>query len=519
MTRVGDSWGEGYVTDIAYLPGYYPNQSPLHLHLACLLGGVAGIEISPLTPLSYLELGCGHGFGALVLAASNPTWRVTGIDFNPAHIAAARDLAAAAGIANATFIEADLATLAGDTLMAEVPQADVATMHGLWSWVADRVRDGIVALLDRKLRPGGVVQMSYNALPGWQNAIGMQRLLREAGQRLATRSDRQAEAGAEIVRALAEANAGHLRGSGFVQSLLEHLGRFSSTYLAHEYMTVAWRPCFHADVVAALAGAKLNWVASAQLIENFTPLILGDEARKVLDRFDDPVMRELIKDMCLNRPLRQDVFVRGAQRLSNAERDAVLGEIMLALLCPADKFEWEIEAPGGRANLERSFYGPIVEALADGPRRVRDLLALPGLAGRGSPGEVVGMLVGTHQAARVLAPAAEPAPCVRRLNAAAARRFVRPDNLNNSMALATSGTGAPVSCSMLDLFVAGQLQGSPAPDPAAWANMLGADQPESERQRLQEFIDRLVTERAPLWRRLGALSATSGAPRPDEPVL
>lgn len=55
MTRVGDSWGEGYVTDIAYLPGYYPNQSPLHLHLACLLGGVAGIEISPLTPLSYLS--------------------------------------------------------------------------------------------------------------------------------------------------------------------------------------------------------------------------------------------------------------------------------------------------------------------------------------------------------------------------------------------------------------------------------------------------------------------------------
>jgi hypothetical protein len=36
---------------------------------------------------------------------------------------------------------------------------------------------------------------------------------------------------------------------------------------------------------------------------------------------------------------------------------------------------------------------------------------------------------------------------------------------------------------------------------------------------LQEFIDRLVTERAPIWRRLGALPATSGDPRPDEPVL
>jgi SAM-dependent methyltransferase len=512
MKRSTDSWGEGYVTDIAYLPGYYPNQSPLHLHLACLIGGVVGIEISPETPLSYLELGCGHGFGALVLAASNPAWQVTGIDFNPAHIAAARGLAAEAGITNTTFIEADLASLADDSLVSEVPQADVATLHGLWSWVADPVREGVVALLNRKVRPGGAVQMSYNALPGWQSAIGMQRLLRETGQRLAARSDRQAEAGIEIVRALAEAKAGHLHGSGFVRELLEHLGKFNSAYLAHEYMTAAWRPCFHADVVAALAAAKLNWVASAQLIENFTPLMLGDDARKVLDQFDDPVMRELIKDMCVNRPLRQDVFVRGAQRLSNAERDAALGEVMLALLCPVDKFSWQIDAPSGQANLDRGFFGPIVEALAKGPYRVHDLLELPGLARRGNPGEVVGMLVGSQQAMRVLAPAAEPDPGVMRLNAAAARRFVRSDNLNNSIALATSGTGAPLSCAMVDLFVASQLQANPVPDPAALANTLGADHPESERQRLREFIERLVAERAPMWRRLGVLPAASFTP-------
>jgi hypothetical protein len=354
--------------------------------------------------------------------------------------------------------------------------------------------------------------MSYNALPGWQGAIGMQRVLREAGQRLATRSDRQAEAGAEIVRALAEANAVHLRDGEFVPSLLGLLGKASNVYLAHEYMTAAWRPCFHADVVAALAGAKLSWVASSQLIENFSALMLGDEARKVVDRFDDAIMRELIKDMCLSRTLRQDVFVRGARRLNNAERDAALGEVMVALLRPPDKFEWEMEAPSGKANLDRSFYGPIVAALGEGPRRVRDLLDLPGLAGRGGPSEVVGMLVGTQQATRVLAPAVEPDAGVRRLNEAAARRFVRPDNLSNAMALATSGTGTPLSCPMLDLFVASQLQASSVPEPAAWANALGADYPESERARLQEFIERLVTERAPIWRRLGAVSAASGAP-------
>ena len=509
MTGMGDGWGAGYITDIAYEPGYYLNQSPLHLHLACLLGGVAGIAITPKTQLAYLELGCGHGFGALVLAASNPLWRVIGIDFNPSHIAAARDLAAEAGITNATFFEADLATLATDPLANEIPQADVATMHGLWSWVADPVREGIVRLLDRKVRPGGLVQASYNSLPGWQSAIGMQRLLHEAGRRVATRSDRQAEAGAEVVRSLAEANAAHLHNSLLVKSMLEFAGRANKAYLAHEYMTESWRPCFHADVVAAFAGAKLSWVAAAQLIENFPQLMLTDEARKVMDRFDEPVMRELVKDMCVTRSLRQDVFVRGARRLSSAERDAALGDVTLALLCRPDQFTWQIDAPVGQVDMDRSFYQPMLQALEKGPQRVSALLDLHG-SKRGNAGEVVGMLVGTRQATPVLAQGAEPDPTVRRLNEAAARRFLRPDNFSASMALATSGSGVPFLCPMLDLFVASKLQTSPEAGPAAWAKELAVDHPETEQQRLQEFITKLVADRAPIWRRLGALPASSG---------
>jgi SAM-dependent methyltransferase len=508
-------WGGGYVTDIAYLPGYYPNQSPLHLHLACLLGGVAGVEIGTGTPLSYLELGCGHGFGALVLAASNPAWRVVGVDFNPAHIAVARDLAADAGIGNAHFIEADLATLAEHPLAREIPSADVATMHGLWSWVSDAARAGIVRLLNSKVRPGGIVQLSYNAQPGWQGAIGMQRLVREAGRRLASRSDLQAAAGVEIVRALAQANAHHLRDNAFVKALLDHADRAQIAYLAHEYMLATWRPCFHADVVIALADAKLEWVASADLLENFLPLTVSDEVRTILAQFDDPVMRELVKDMCLSRSLRQDVFVRGARRLSNAERDAALGDVMLGLLCSPDQFAWEIEVATGRARIESGFFGPIVTALGDAPQRVRDLLALPGLPRNDNPGELVGMLVGSHQAMRVLGPTPDAGPDARarRLNAAAARRFVRPDNLNHGMALATSGTGAPLSCPMLDLFVAERLQSGGAPDPVSWADTLGAGHPPPERERLRTFLDRILADRAPVWCRLGAL------PPPGTPPL
>ena len=509
MSQSGAEWGGGYVTDVAYLPGYYPHQSPLHLHLACLLGGVTGLPITRESSVSYLELGCGCGFGALALAASNPNWEVTGIDFSPAHIAAARELAEEAGIANARFIEGDLADLADNDRAGVLPEADVITLHGLWSWVGDPVRAGIVRLLDRKLRPGGIAYVSYNALPGWQQAIGMQRLVREAGQRGATRSDRQVEAGIETVRALVEADAQQLSAFPLVRTLLDVVDRGQLSYLAHEYMNEAWRPCFHADVVRDMAAAKLDWVASAELLENFSPLMLGEQARAVMARFEDPVMRELIKDLCASRCLRRDVFVRGARRLSPAERDEALGDVMLALVRSEAQFTWEMDVPAGRAAIERGFFGPVVAALAEGPRRVRDLLALPELPRRDNPGELIGVLVGTNQAMPVLARAREPDAIVRRFNSAAARHFVRPDNLNTGMALASSGTGAPLPAPMLDLFVATQLQEHEQPDPSGWASTLGSGQSTAEQQRLAAFIERLIAERMRLWRQLGCLPAAA----------
>ena len=64
-----------------------------------------------------------------------------------------------------------------------------------------------------------------------------------------------------------------------------------------------------------MAEAKLDWVSSANPLENFPELMLTPEQRDVMDRYKDPMLRELIKDMCLPRQLRHDVFVRGARRL------------------------------------------------------------------------------------------------------------------------------------------------------------------------------------------------------------
>ena len=90
---MSQSWNSGYVADVAYVEGFYVQQSPARMALACLSGSVAVDLPEPDDDACYLELGCGVGIGALLTAAANPGWQVTAIDYNPAHIAIGTGLA------------------------------------------------------------------------------------------------------------------------------------------------------------------------------------------------------------------------------------------------------------------------------------------------------------------------------------------------------------------------------------------------------------------------------------------
>ncbi len=448
------TWGGGYVTDIAYTTGWYRQQSPLIVALACLLGGVASPMPAGDDQVSYLELGCGHGFGAMLLAASNPAWRVTAVDFNPAHIAAARDWAAEAGLTNVTFLEADLTTLAEDAAARSIPQADFVSMHGLWSWVPPAVQAGVVRLLRDKVRPGGAVHVSFNALPAWGSALGMARVLRTVGRQHVGRSDRQAEAGFRFLREMIAADAVQLKRSEIVRVLMEKLDELPGIYLAHEYMNDSWAPCFMADVAEALAGAKLEWVAAANLIENFPVLTMSEEQRALVNRFEDPLLRELIKDHCIDRLLRHDVFVRGARRISPHQRDTALTDLSIGLNIRPQDLPLEAEMPAGRAALNPKFYQPIVGALAHGPRRIGDLLQLPEVEGkRDNPAELVGILIGSELAEPVLRPEAPPLASAQRFNRVAARRLMRTEPMSRPMGVASNRLGTAAPASVLDMVV------------------------------------------------------------------
>ena len=494
------SWSSGYVTDITYIEGFYVQQSPARMVLACLLGNVAAELPKPEEEACYLELGCGVGIGALVTAASNPGWQVTAVDYNPAHIAIGAALARAAHLDNIRFIEADLAQLATSRQADALPQADFVTMHGLWSWVSNDVRAGIVRLLATKTRPGGLVHLSYNALPAWQGALGMQRLIYEAGIRTGGRSDAQAQAGLAVARDLKAVESRYLAESSITRDLLDTTVTMSTEYLSHEYMSAHWAPAFHADVVAALAGAKLDWVSSINPMENFPELMLTPEQRDVMNRHKDPILRELIKDMCLPRQLRHDVFVRGARRVYNDQRDAALSRLTVMPIVSPGELQTEIHVPSGVAEVGDTLKDMMAAAMR-GPATVGELLAL---GGGKNPAELAGVLVGSHQCQIAVWSDGEQPESANRLNRVFGSRVHSIVAGKTPGALASSRLGTGLTSPPLLQFVAARLLGGEREDNAdAWIKALSADVVPEKHDTVRNVVYTAIEQRLPILRRLG----------------
>lgn len=497
---MNQAWSGGYVADVTYVEGFYIQQSPVRMAAACLLGGVTAEMPAADEAACYLELGCGIGVGALLIAASNPAWKVVAVDYNPAHIAIANGLARAARIDNIQFLESDIVELAaGGSAAASIPAADFVSMHGLWSWVSREVRDGIVRLLGAKTRPGALVHVSYNALPGWQGALAMQRLIYEAGRRTAGRSDQQAEAGLAMAKDLKAAEAFYLGESALSRELIDNIHGASREYLGHEYMNAYWAPAFHADVAAAMAGAKLDFVASGNLLENFPELMMKPEQRTLMDRYTDPVMRELIKDICSQRALRHDIYVRGARRLRNAERDAAIERLTITPGIIPSELQTTLKVPGGTAEMSEPLKA-LMAAAMEGPTTIGALRARD--PAHSNPSELLSVLVGTNQCQ--IAPyigVAQPASA-NRLNRVLGDRIKNiVDARNSGLACAPLSTGftAPP---LLQFIAARLLAGESTDNAAAWIETLRADAQSDMHAKIGEVVQIAIDQHVPLLRRL-----------------
>jgi SAM-dependent methyltransferase len=511
-------WTDGYRSDIEYTADFFAEQSPARLNFACLLNGVHPVALD--RPYTYFELGFGRGLTVNLLAAANPLGAFYATDFNPAHVAGAQELADQAGLTNITLFEHSFGDLAAG--VAELPQFDFITMHGIYSWVSEENQRHIVAFLARYLKPGGIVYVSYNAMPGWSAALPLQRLLFDHAAQHPRRSDVQLPAAVGFVDQLRACGATYFTANPGLSAWLGGLAAGKTNYLVHEYLNQYWQPRYHADVAREFRAAKLDFVASATLEHSYPKLYLNAEQQALLADVLDPVARETIKDYITNRSFRKDVYVKGARALAPAQLIEMLGRVGLSLTCARRDVNLAMTLAVGQVNGAPGYFDPVLDAIADAPMTLGALLAMPALIGYDMAGltQLAAMLVGSGQAALYFAGADGEQPSgARAMNRAITARASHGDELH---ALASPLLGSAILLSRHEQMVFAVLARDGVDSEVAavaakvWAVYAAAGQKVivdgaplvSDDENLVEVTRRVrvtLADKLPIWRRLRML--------------
>jgi SAM-dependent methyltransferase len=361
----------GYATDVPYLRDFKRQLAPAWLDHVAL---VAGFEPPARNSgFAWCDLGCGQGVTASILAATHPGGTFHAIDAMSAHIDHARRLSAEAAIPNVSFHAVDF-TAAADL---DLPPFDYIVAHGVYSWVDAANQAALRQFFDRRLKPGGLVYVSYNAMPGWARDLPFQRLTRELAGGFSGNSASRFAAALGIVRTLAAADVAALVPSFIVGELEQRLEDYTPPYLVHEFMPAGWQPLYVTEVRAAMKAIGFAPVGSATLIENLDPLVLRANAHEMLGAIVDEDLRELVRDFYLDQRFRCDVFARGNRRLGGEQRCDALLASTFALARPAPAIRYSAATPTGFRPYKNRTARAIVSALAGGPRPLANLTPVP----------------------------------------------------------------------------------------------------------------------------------------------
>jgi SAM-dependent methyltransferase len=290
--------GSEYVTDVGYVRSYHADLAPAQLRLVAALNGLVP---PPAERFAYAELGCAYGDTTVPLAASNPDARFLGVDLNAEHVAVADAAARDGGVGNVRFVQQDFEEL-------DARDLDFVTANGVLSWIAPDKRLALARLAADRLRPGGLLYVSYNALPGWAAVEPLrQLLLKGAG----TEGDslERARKGLAFAKRLRDAGAEYFTDNPPACEMLETMEKVGLRYVVHEYLHAHWAPMYFAQVAWEMASAGLTYVGSLPLHANRqeAPAAFADAFEGVTDR----VTFESLKDFAVNTYFRRDVFVKG----------------------------------------------------------------------------------------------------------------------------------------------------------------------------------------------------------------
>jgi SAM-dependent methyltransferase len=361
---------QGYITDVEYTGNFYPYQAPAWLAYIAAINGYAAPPLDH--RFRWCELGCGKGITSLLLAATHPQGEFHACDFNPAHIEYAERLRGAAAVGNVEFHLRSF----GEMLDTRLPAFDFIVLHGVYSWVPEPVRAQIREFARSRLRSGGLLMVSYNAMPGWAHVQPLRRMMQAYAEGLPGDSLDKARSAFAYVNALAANGAAYFNTAPAAARHLEQIASQDIRYVAHEYLTPHGDPFYFSEVESAMRTAGLSYAGSMVPADNYAELMVPGPFRKLLPPVATRVALELHRDFIANTSFRPDLYIAHAPVPQPADLPLErLDGLAFCLVNLPERLPLRSEGGPLQFNLEdqEAAVRAVHALLADGPASVHDI--------------------------------------------------------------------------------------------------------------------------------------------------
>ena len=370
----------GYFLEQPYTYGVYPETFPRHLRLVSLLAGHR--PPAPARNPTVIEFGCGQGLNLCLQAALHPEGRFVGVDLSASHVGHASELAAAAGLSNLDFVQADLIDLAAGgalppALEAVWGQCHFAVAQGVLGWASPEVGKALQVAATAALTPGGLLYLSYNTLPGWLAELPFQHALLALGRRQGG-AGHGLDPARKLFEQIHEADSPLVRALPELLPRLQSQGQQSRNYLLHEYAHAQWQPLYADQVIEACAEQGLVFLGTTDLPALF-PALLPEPYQELIRQQPDVPLQQLVRDLLVNQAFRRDVYALGKVPLWSGEAAAALGQIRVQGSLEQAQVEADdpllFELDGFEVRLPRSLYRDVLRRLQHGPASLAELRA------------------------------------------------------------------------------------------------------------------------------------------------
>ena len=307
--------------------------TPTWLATATLLSGQRPPDLS--RPFRVAYLGSSTGATPSVIAAVHPSATVWAWDPRPSAVEATRRLRDAATLDNLTVHERpDLPTDLGATV-------DIVVVEGVIDSISDEQRAQVFGLIERVLRPGGLVALTYRTVVGWTEIAPVQRLIRYLATRDACDPVAQMPRIMDLLAQLAAGGASYLSSRPRVTAWIDDLRDLSAEDILAEYVERDLRPLSHAQVAEQLAKSGCHFVGSADLLDDLG-LDIPQPLVGMIANAPTRTLRETFSDIALQRTSRCDLFRLGGTPLSSRERAETLATLPLVALRSPEQCEMAV---------------------------------------------------------------------------------------------------------------------------------------------------------------------------------